>query len=212
MVKLYGRAGWGSVLIEAQLVWYGVPFSFEEVDDVFTSAEARARLAAVNPLAQLPTLVLAEGSIMTESAAITLVLAELENRRGLVPPPGDPARPRFLRWLIFIVTNIYPTFTYADEPARFVREPSAQGSFRTSVDDYAKKLWRMMEDEAATPWFLRDFSALDIYIAAMTRWRPGRDWFAARCPRLYAISVKADALPQLTQVWERNFPAGQNPD
>jgi hypothetical protein len=31
-----------------------------------------------------------------------------------------PERAKFLRWLVFIVANIYPTFTYADDPSRFV--------------------------------------------------------------------------------------------
>ena len=101
MFTLYGRAGWGSVLIEAQLAWYGLPYRLEEVDDLFTSAAARAALAEVNPLAQLPTLVLPDGAVMTESAAITLLLAERTGRAELVPPPGDAARAGFLRWLVF---------------------------------------------------------------------------------------------------------------
>ena len=32
---LWGRTGWGSTLVEAQLDWYGLPFSFEPVDDLF---------------------------------------------------------------------------------------------------------------------------------------------------------------------------------
>ena len=34
---LYGRAGWGSTLVEAQLVWYGLPFKFEPLGDLFKS-------------------------------------------------------------------------------------------------------------------------------------------------------------------------------
>jgi len=58
MYKLFGRRGWGSVLVEAQLAWYGLPFTIEEVDDLFASAAARARLGPINPVAQVPTLLL----------------------------------------------------------------------------------------------------------------------------------------------------------
>ncbi|MBZ4236614.1 hypothetical protein LAM40_24290, partial [Mycobacterium tuberculosis] len=34
-------------------------------------------------------------------------------------PAGDPARARFLRLLVWIVANIYPTFTYGDYPERW---------------------------------------------------------------------------------------------
>jgi GST-like protein len=206
--RLYGRAGWGSAIVEAQLVWYGLPFTFEAVDDLFKSPDARARLEAVNPLAQVPTLVLPDGSVMSESAAITLLLADLTGRDTLVPGAGAAERAKFLRWLIFIVANIYPTFTYADDPARFITVNTARDPFRAATDAYAQRLWRQIEDEAAAPWFLGErFSALDIYIAVMTRWRPRRGWFEIETPRLFAIAQRSDAVPTLAPAWARNYPA-----
>jgi GST-like protein len=205
--KLFGRRGWGSVLVEAQLAWYALPFTIEEVDDLFPSAAARARLGPINPVAQVPTLLLPDGSVMTESAAISLHLADVAGSDALVPAPGDTLKPRFLRWLVFLVANIYPTFTYADDPARFVTGEAAQVAFRESVDRYAARLWGIIEEETVGAWFLGErFSALDIYIAAMTRWRPRRAWFAEHCARLYAVALRADAQPNLAAVWERNFP------
>ena len=206
MYQLFGRKGWGSALTELQLGWYGLPYRLEEVDDLFESVGARQRLAQVNPVAQLPTLVLPDGTVMTESAAITLHLADVTGSGELVPPPGDPTRPRFLRWLVFLVANIYPTFTFADDPARFVTGEAAQAAFRESVDAYAQRLWGMMEDETAGPWFLGErFSALDIYIAVMTRWRPRRPWFAEHRPRLSGIALATEVQPKLAAVWARNF-------
>jgi GST-like protein len=115
MYKLFARPGWGSVLVEAQLAWYDLPHQIKELDDLFVSAAARDTLRPVNPLAQVPTLVLPGGQIMTESAAITLHLADATGRSDLVPLAGETVRPAFLRWLIFTVANIYPTFTYADD-------------------------------------------------------------------------------------------------
>jgi GST-like protein len=205
--KLYGHAGWGSALVEAQLVWYGLPFAFEDVGNLFTSADARAKLAVINPLAQVPTLVLPDGSIMTESVAITLLLADIAGKESLVPAPQAKERAKFLRWLVFLVANIYPTFTYADDPARFVALEDARKPFREAVDAYAQKLWRQVEAETGNPWFLGErFSALDIYLAIMTRWRPRRGWFEAETPRLFALARRADQVPELAEVWKRNFP------
>jgi GST-like protein len=209
MYRLFGRKGWGSAIVELQLAWYGLPYRLEEVDDLFASAEARRELARINPVAQLPTLVLPDGTVMTESAAITLHLADATGSSELVPPAGDPSRPQFLRWLVFAVANIYPTFTYADEPSRFVTGEEAQKAFRESVDAYAIRLWRMMEDAAVGPWFLGErFSALDIYLAVMTRWRPRRPWFAEHAPRLSASALAAQAQPKLAEAWARNFAEG----
>ncbi len=206
--KLYGRPGWGSAIVEAQLVWYGLPYTYEVVDDLFKSPDARLRLEKVNPLAQVPTLVMPDGSVMSESAAITLLLADITGKDELVPAAGAPERAKFLRWLIFIVANIYPTFTYADDPSRFVSVEAARDSFRAATAAYAQKLWHQIEGEVGSPWFLGErFSALDVYVDVMTRWRPRRGWFEGETPRLFAIARRADQVPQLAAVWARNFPA-----
>ncbi|MBN8890368.1 MAG: hypothetical protein BGP12_14845 [Rhodospirillales bacterium 70-18] len=217
MYVVFGRPGWGSALVEAQLAAYGLPFELREVDNLFTSAEARAVVLPFNPLAQVPTLLLPDGQVMTESAAITLHLADVTGSDLFVPPPGDPSRPAFLRWLVFLVANVYPTFTYADDPARFVAAEGAQAGFKAKVGVYAQRLWGVMEGQAGAPWFLgARFSALDLYVAVMTHWFLGprvegqrsRDWFAANCPRLHAIALAADARSELAAVLKRNFPAG----
>jgi GST-like protein len=212
MYRLFGRRGWGSALIEAQLAWYGLPYEIEEVGDLFASQAAREGLAKVNPISQLPTLVMPDGTVMTESAAITLYLAEIADG-SLTPPPKSAEQARFLRWLVFLVANIYPTFTFADDPSRFVPGEEAQAAFKQAVDDYAIRLWGIVETEASGPWFLGDrFSAIDIYITVMTHWRPRRAWFAENSPRLSAIARAADAEPKLKSVLERNFPGGAIPD
>jgi GST-like protein len=206
-LKLYGEPGWGSVIIETQLVWYKTPFDFHEVGDLFSSIEAGAELKKINPLGQIPTLVLSNGSVMTESAAITLWLADQSGNFELVPEPGAEERAQFLRWLLFITSNIYPTYTYSDDPARFVQNKSTQKDFEEAVGDYAKKLYLNLNSEASGPWFLGErFSALDIYICTLTHWRPRRSWFIENTPLLVSIADATKALPRLSEVWLRNFP------
>ena len=205
MHTLYARPGWGSAIVELQLAHYGIPHEIIDLDDLFTSESARARLATLNPITQVPTLVLPTGEILTESAAITLHLADLAPARTLVPPTGDPTRPAFLRWLVFMVANIYPTFTYADVPARFVEHEAAQQGFADKVNAYAKRLWLQVEQAAHAPWFTGEtLTAMDLYIAVMTQWRPNRVWFEPNTPKLIAIAHAVEALPQFAAVWQRN--------
>ncbi len=204
---LYGRPGWGSVLIEAQLDALGLPYDYREVPDLFKSDEGRRALAPLNPLSQVPTLVLPDGAVMTESAAITLHLADASRRDDFVPRPGHPARPQLLRWLVFLVANVYPTFTYADDPQRFVQDDAAAKAFGAAVDGYRERLWATVEAAAGAPWFLGErFSALDVYIGTMTHWQPGRAWFEQHAPTLTAIADRALAEPRLMPAFKRNFP------
>jgi GST-like protein len=205
MYTLYGAKGWGSTIAEAVLDVAGLPYRVEDVM-VVEAGPGRDRLLALNPLGQVPTLVMPDGSIMTESAAIVLHVNDLAPAAGLVPPPGDPLRPAFLRWLVFLVAQVYPTFTYFDFPERWVGGEAAQADLKERLGEYRKRLWRQVEGAAASPWFLGErFSALDVYVCAMTHWQPRRAWFAAECPKLTQIATKADAEPRLARVLKRNF-------
>lgn len=207
MHKLYAQPGWGSALTEAQLAWYDLPVEIEDVGNLFKSQDARERLAKVNPLAQLPTLVLPDGRIMTESVAITLHLADTARAdKSLVPMTPGAERDRFLRWLVFLVANIYPTFTIGDDTSRWISGEGPQKELRDAMNAYRQRLWGVVEGVVGDgPWFLgARFSALDIYVGVMTRWTPRRAWFEANTPKLYALALRTDGVPELAAVWRRN--------
>ncbi len=108
---------------------------------------------------------------------------------------------------MFIVANIYPCFTFADVPSRFV--PEAEGdAYGAQVTEHATRLWKIVADEAERrggPWFRGErFSALDIYLAVMVHWRPGHASFERETPVLARIAAAA-ARPDLVAVMARNF-------
>src|SRR5450432_1596127 len=116
---IFGEKGWGNAIAEAAMTLAGVAYQRDAVNPR-TPGPALDRLRAVNPLCEIPTVVLPDGGVMTESAALVLYLAELAPASGLAPPAGDRDRAQFLRWLVFFVAAIYPTFTYGDVPTRYV--------------------------------------------------------------------------------------------
>ncbi len=126
-----------------------------------------------------------DGQIVTESAAMTLLLADLAASTALV-------------------AAIYPAFSYADVPTRFVPQAEAAG-FRVRVGALKEENWRLVEAEATRrggPWFLgARMTALDIYIMVMVRvmvmvhWTPREDWLRAEAPHLTAFAP----------VMQRNF-------
>jgi len=201
--RVIGTRGCGSVIVEAALVLAELPYDREEVD--YTKpGPGRGRLLAVNPLGQVPTVVLPDGSVMTETAAIALHLDELVPAAGLFPAPGDPLRREALRWLFFLIGAVYPTFSYGDDPAKWVGD--AGPALREATDRHRHQLWRQVEAAARGPWLLgARFSMLDIYVGVMTRWRPRRAWFAEHCPRLTAIATALDDDPRLRALWAANF-------
>jgi GST-like protein len=205
--RLIASKGTGSMIAEAALTLSGLPYEIEEIP-YGEPGPQRDRLLALNPLGQVPTLWLPDGRVMTESAAIMLHLADEVPQAGLTPPAGDPTRPMFLRWLVFVVAAIYPSFTYGDDPERWVGEESAGKRLRKSTDEHRKAMWRYFTAQnACEPWVLGTrFSALDLYVAVMVsmNWRPGAAWFKEECPRLADIAARASKLEKLRGVWQRN--------
>jgi GST-like protein len=203
--KLYGAKGSGSMIVEAAFGRARLPVEFVDLafDDVGWGSRS---LAPLNPLGQVPTLVMPDGSIMTESAAIVLHIAERAPQANLVPALDHPQHTAFLRWLVFLVSPVYSTFTYGDVPKRWVAgDEAAAMALRTSTDEHRNLLWRYVEARIDGPWFLgATWSALDLYMWTMTFWRPGRDWFKAECPKLHAIGVAMDADPVCKAVAARN--------
>ncbi len=202
---LLGCKGCGSAIVEAAFAIAGVPVDHEVVD-YSGGSPTRARLLEVNPLGQVPSLVLPDGRLLTESLAIINYLNDLAPAAGLVPGAGKPGRIEYLRWSTFLVAALYPTYTYGDDPGKWVEDTQAARQLRESTDRHRQVLWRQVEEAAGSPWFLGErMSALDLYVAVMTQWRPGRKWFAASTPRLMAIAEKTAATPGVAAVIAKNF-------
>src|SRR5512145_3307608 len=119
MLKIFGAVGSGSVPIEATLTLLGIP---HEVIEVVTWEDEAARklVETVNPLRQVPALVLPSGEVVTESAAILIYLADLHPQARLAPGLGDPKRAQYLRWMAYVSAAIYALVWIIDDPTRIV--------------------------------------------------------------------------------------------
>ena len=82
MYQLYGHQNSGAAAIEAALELCEIPYRFIDVE---SSPEAAQALEKLNPLKQIPTLQLPDGSILTESAAILIHLGLTFPQSNLLP-------------------------------------------------------------------------------------------------------------------------------
>lgn len=187
---LCAATGTGSALAEIALDWAGIAYERELMTWEQVQARTRAGLLVADPLHQLPTLILDNGQVLTESAAIVLWLRTAH-------PLTDCCRRRSaervhaLRWLLFLVTTLYPTFSYGDFRSA-VTDKTAQRDMVSATKSRRKALWQQVDQAALAPWFCGEQpSMLDAYIAVMSTWSPRRPWFAQKAPRLYAIAQRA---------------------
>lgn len=94
----------------AGVVWFleeiGVDYELRFVD-ILAGEQKSAEIVALNPMGKLPILV-DDGQVVTESAAIGLYLADRYALGRLAPQPDDPARGTYLRWSLFAPSVIEP--------------------------------------------------------------------------------------------------------
>lgn len=203
---LYGARGSGSVAVEAALTLIGL--SYELIDDPALQP-GDMPVATVNPLSQVPALVLPTGELMTESAAILIWLADSYPAAGLAPRPGDALRPRFLRWMSYISAQIYSLYWIRDVPSRMAADPAAEAVVLEKTRARILDCWAKMEAQVAPAgrFLLGDeLTVLDLYLAVVSRWQPRRNAVHAAAPRLGAVARAVDHEPRLASLWAERMP------
>ncbi len=210
MLTVYGALGSGSVPVEAALTLIGRDYVVVEGATWEHDAAILERVRRVNPLVQIPALVLPGGEILTESGAILTWLADSHPDARLGPAVGDPLRGQFLRWMTYIPAAIYSMFWVRDEPARLAGpDLDAQARVKAATAERIADCWAMM-DRQLTPAgdFLLgdDLSVLDLYVAVVSRWGPGRNRFYREAPGMAAVVRRVDADPRLQAFWAERFP------
>jgi GST-like protein len=205
---VYGAAGSGSVPVEAALTLIGAPYEVIEAV-TWEGDHERDKVAAVNPMRQIPALITPDGETITESVAILIWLAEQHPEAALAPEACDPRRGQFLRWMSFIPASIYSMFWVRDEPSRLGGDdPAAQETIKARTAERIADCWSVMESQIEPGrWLLGDeLTVLDLYVAVASRWTPRRDRFAQVAPKMAAIMTRVDALPELQAFWKARFP------
>jgi GST-like protein len=206
---LYGARGSGSAVVEVALGWCGLPFRVVEAA-TWEPGSALEELRSVNPLCQIPTLVLPDGTVLTESAAILIHLGLAHPRSGLLP--GDAsARARVVRGLVYVAANCYAAVGISDYPERWLQQPdeAAVQNLRQGTRQRLAALWNVFADSfEATPWLGgAEPDALDLHAATISKWSGARAHLKKARPAFHALMLQVEAHPKVAPVFERHWPS-----
>ncbi len=199
MYKLYWMERTGAFAPAAVMAELDIPYEGICLDQHgLKSDHFRAR----NPMAQIPVLILPDGSSMTESGAISLYLAETKPESGLAPALDDPIRPRFLHWLSFAQVNLYETVLRYFYAERYTSDPAGAPGVQQAAGERFDRLWAMTAEAIQGPYFFGDrFTILDIYLAMLAAWHIDPPALYARLPKVGALVEATVARPAAGKVW-----------
>jgi GST-like protein len=210
MYTLYGKQGSGSATTQIALEVCGAPYRGIETASWAPNA-AFADLLKVNPLGQIPTLVLPDGRALSESAAILIYLGEAYPESALLP--RDPAtRAQVVRGLVFIAANCYAAISIIDFPERWCADADDDDPVKERVRAGARarlhRHWEMFADVFPARPFLggERLGALDIHAAVVSRWSGARAHLAAQRPAFHATLQRIEAEPRVAAAFAQHWP------
>jgi glutathione S-transferase len=199
MYRLYGRPNSGSFAVQVALEEIGAPY-----ERIWVGRESGdvARFRELNPTGRVPALIMPDGTVMFESAAMLIHLAQCSRDSLLAPKPGTSADAAFLQWMVFLSANVYESALRMYYAARYSSrgEPDAESIRQQGSADFCSHL--SIIGRHLAPYVLgADYSIADIYLYMLASWYPGeRSELLERVPELQGHGKLVSARPAVSKV------------
>jgi len=176
---LYGRPGSGSFAVQVALEEIGAKYR-----QVWVGREPKDidKLRELNPTGKVPALVLPDGTMMFESAAMLMHLALAHPKSQLAPALGTDRFAIFLQWMVFLSANVYEAALRMYYPARYSArgEADAEAVRQQGSVDFLAHLGLI--SKTLNPYVLgAEYSIADPYLYMLGT------WFVGEKSELYSV-------------------------
>jgi glutathione S-transferase len=194
-MKLYCIPGASSLFPHITLREAGLEFELIKVDEHTKLTEDGKDYRDVNPLGFVPALVLADGTVLTESVALAQYIADQAPTKRLVPPNGTLARTKLQSWLNFIATEVQMgCFCQLFHPA-----PSEDAK-TMHRERLVMRLAHIERHLTHREYILGEhYSLADAYIYVVLNWSRAAALDLLPFPRLLALRKRVRARPAVQE-------------
>jgi glutathione S-transferase len=191
MYTIYTSPGTGAFAAEAMLEAGKAPWKRELVDTEKDEHRSAGYLA-INPAAQIPALILPDGQLMTESAAICLFLGDAHKETKLAPQPDDPGRAAYLRWMVYLSASVYEADLRCYYSDRYTSDAKGADAVKSRAIEQMNASFAIIDEHLSRHEWLADqaMSAADIYLAMLASWHPDIPSLKHACPRVAGVWEK----------------------
>lgn len=216
---LHNRLGSGGFTVQATLETAGIDFDYVPLNSS-SNSPLGSLVKEFNPWGQVPILELADGTRLTEVAAILAHLSCTEPNVRNGPDLWIDNHPSFLRWSVFLAVNVYEGILRNSYTDRYVSQlpivPDEPGLEKAEhfnalaierVRDAAKQrlhqAFHCIEYETAGFAFLLGdrLSPCDIFLAMLYAWFNQKP----DLPKCTWITTQVATHPKIRPIWAQNF-------
>ncbi|MGE6385126.1 glutathione S-transferase family protein [Pseudomonas sp. NPDC078416] len=205
MFTLLGADRSGSAAIEMALTLCGAEYR-RVVASSWEAGAGQDELKRLNPLMQVPTLVI-PGGVLTESAAILTHLGLAFPLSGLLSQDALE-RAQQLRALAYLTSNCYASIGLIDYPERWLPDAGPDQLDRLVAGARSKlhSQWEVFSDVFDNPvaWRPEAPGAAEILACVVSQWSGAREHLRTSRPEFHASLVVVDRHPVIKAVLQRH--------
>jgi len=174
MYKLYGALGGASLAPHCVLEKTGLAYEFIEVN-ISRDTERDPEYLKLNPHGRIPTLVF-DDTVIIESAAISIYLADKHRNTELSPRFDHPDRASYIQWMVYITNTLQETMTQKLYTYKYSDDPNCRNQLASRASSKLNMIISFLEEsigQTEGPFFLESgLSTADIYLHMLTAWDP----------------------------------------
>jgi len=193
-MRLYTMPGACSLAANIALREAGIPFDLVKVSHHTHKTADGVDLNEINSKGYVPALVLDNGELLTENAALLPYIADLEPSAQLAPPNGTLERYRLVEWLAFINSELHKSFSPLFAPN------APEDMKKYARGNLAKRLAWVSERLGSNSYLLGErFTVADSYLFVVLSWSGHVAVDLSPWPNLKAFQERIAARPHVIE-------------
>jgi len=201
-MKLFCAPGTLSLMPHIVFLEAGLAFTVIKIDEHTKAIEGGGDYRTVNPLGYVPALLLDDGTLLTEGAAIVQYIADQAPSKRLAPPNGTIERAKLQAWLNFFSSEMHKG-AYGPIFHKGLSEESKE-VFRDRLRTRYAHLDRHLADREYLMG--KDFTIADANSFAITNWAPRVGFDLSPYPNVLAHHAHIGCRPTVQAAMQAEGP------
>jgi glutathione S-transferase len=193
-MRLYTMPGACSLAANIALREAGVPFDIVKISHRTHKSAEGVDINEINSKGYVPALVLDNGELLTENAALLPYIADLNPAAQLAPANGTLERYRLTEWLAYINSELHKSFSPLFAP----NAPEDMKQYARA--NLIKRVGWLADRLESKPYLLGErFSVADAYLFVVLSWAGHVAVDLGQWPNLKAFQERVAARPHVVE-------------